>query len=344
MANYKIGIIGASGYSGAELMRILAHHPAFSLEVLTADSQAGNTVGSLYPHLSKNASQSFKKFDEVKSELDNCDLVFCALPHGEAMKILPTLKTKLIVDLGGDFRLKDFTAYESWYGHSHSAKDELKTWTYGLTELFRGEIRSATRVANPGCYPTATILSLWPLLKHSMLDGVICVDALSGTSGAGRTQSPGLHVSHVLEDVHAYKVGKHQHTPEIEATLCLASGKDVLVSFTPHLLPMVRGIHVTSSATLKSGITEAQVREAFLDCYKNESFIKIVSHNPGTKEVRGSNAVRIAPFVDKRVGRVIVNSVIDNLVKGASGQAIQNANLMLGLEEGAALSSEGLYP
>lgn len=346
---YKTAIIGGSGYSGAELMRLLSDHPGLNLEVATADSQAGNLVSNLYPHLKSFENFRFRKFDEVKSEIAACELVFCALPHGEAMKILPGLENKVIIDLGGDFRSQDPKVYETWYGHPHSAPVELPKWQYGLTELFRDKIKSANRIANPGCYPTATILALWPLVKESLIEGVITVDAMSGTSGAGRVPSAGLHVSHVLEDVRAYKVTKHQHTPEIEATLSKAANKQVLVSFTPHLVPTVRGIHATCSAQVSKGVSIKDIEKAFNSAYSKEVFINLSksgpsTYNPGTKDVRGSNAASIAFYLDERLNRVVVTSVIDNLVKGAAGQAIQNANLIFGFEEKTSLSNTALYP
>jgi N-acetyl-gamma-glutamyl-phosphate reductase len=285
-----------------------------------------------------------RELSEIKTEISSCDVVFCSLPHGEALKILPDIKSKFVVDLGGDFRLKDKLVYEQWYGHTHSAAEELEKWTYGLSELARLEIAKSKRIANPGCYPTASILALAPLVNEKLIVGDITIAALSGTSGAGRVPSAGLHVSHVLEDVHAYKIAKHQHTPEIEQALAKIRGEDLRVSFTAHLLPMVRGIHVTCDCKAARNCNKAQLQELYHEFYKNEKFIKIVDHNPGTKEVRGSNYVHIAPFVDERLGRIVVTAVIDNLVKGAAGQAIQNANILLGLPEDTALNKLALYP
>ena len=340
----NVGIIGASGYTGAELLRLLAVHPKMQLEFATADSQAGKEVTELYPHLSFYAGKSFVKFPDLGSSLEKAELIFCALPHGEAMKVLPALKNKVVVDLGGDFRLDEASVYTKWYKHEHTAEASLKDWQYGLTELFRADIKKSKRIANPGCYPTACTLPTAPLVKAGLIEGVINISAMSGTSGAGRVPSAGLHVSHVMEDVKAYKVAEHQHTPEIELAISKFSGKDALVSFTPHLLPMVRGINATCVARVAHGVSLDKLFDCLYQTYKNEKFVDVVKKNAGTKEVRGSNRAVISVFHDVRTSQAVVTCVIDNLVKGAAGQALQNANLVFELDEQLGLEGQGLYP
>lgn len=341
----KVGIIGASGYTGAELLRLLAVHPSMKLVFATADSQANQPVTDLYPHLSGFSNLQLEKYDSLGNKLKEADLIFCALPHTQAMKSLPRLENKYIVDLGGDFRLDEGTEYSTWYKHEHSCPQELGKWQYGLTELFRDEVRKAKRVANPGCYPTASVLALAPLLKENLIEPPVTINALSGISGAGRVPGPAVHFSHAFEDVRAYKVGVHQHTPEIEMALAKLSGKEIKITFTPHLIPMVRGINVTCTARMISDSTQSQIFECLYEQYKAEKFIEVLNSKPsGTKEVRGSNRAVISAYADMRTGQAIVTCVIDNLVKGASGQAIQNANLMLGFEEDLGLSAQALYP
>ena len=340
----KTAIIGASGYTGSELLRVLSSHPEFDVQFATANSKAGQSVHSLYPHLPAFSHLRMEKIEDVQSDIDACDLVFIGLPHGKAMDVAPSLKSKVVIDLGSDFRLKDPALYQTWYKNQHSIPEELPSWTYGLCELFRDDIKKAKRIANPGCYPTATILALAPLLKEGLIESPITVDALSGTSGAGRSPSEKLHFAHVFEDLRAYKVTSHQHTPEIEMALSNFSGKETLVSFTAHLAPMTRGIHATCSATGSEKASRESVFNALFSAYENEPFVTVTDETPGTKQVRGSNHVVIAPYYDRRTNRVIVTSVIDNLVKGAAGQAIQNANIIFDLPEDCGLTTVGVYP
>ncbi|MCO6432412.1 MAG: N-acetyl-gamma-glutamyl-phosphate reductase [Deltaproteobacteria bacterium] len=339
----NVGIIGASGYTGAELMRLLALHPNFTLKAATADSQAGKQVHHLYPSLGSN-SLTLRKLEDAMSALSECEVIFCALPHGEAMSTLGKLSNRLIIDLGSDFRLPYKELYTEWYKREHTAPSELGKWAYGLTELFRSEISPSSRIANPGCYATAVIAALAPLYRADLVEPIAVVDAVSGISGAGRNPGPAYHLPHAYEDVRSYKVASHQHTPEMEMGVEKFSAKKVTISFTPHLVPMSRGIHATCSAPLRTSATFKGVIEALRDTYSNEPFIHVCDQPPGTKEVRGSNSIRISPVIDARSGRVIVTSVLDNLVKGAAGQAIQNANLALGLDERTGLPVEGVYP
>ncbi len=341
----KTSIIGASGYTGSELLRLLSQHPHFEVGATTAHSLVGKKISEVYPNLGIYGNKAFTSFDESKDSISGSELVFSALPHGASMSVLPDLENKLIIDLGSDFRLQDSSLYPKWYGRDHIIPEVLKDWTYGMAELFPEQIKKATRIANPGCYPTASSLPLAPLLKEGLLeDGPIQIDAISGVSGAGRIPGEKVHFSHVDENLSAYKVCTHQHTPEIEMALSKFSAKNVAVSFTAHLAPMVRGIHATSSAQVSSGVDEKKLKDALLAFYRNKDFVFVVDDQPQTKAVMGSNAIQMSLKLDTRLGRVIVTSSIDNLVKGAAGQAIQNANLALGLSEFLGLSGVGLYP
>ncbi|MBX7158929.1 MAG: N-acetyl-gamma-glutamyl-phosphate reductase [Acidimicrobiia bacterium] len=342
--SFETAVLGASGYVGAELLRLLAGHPDFDVTVVTASTQAGRDVGQLYPHLAEYADLALVDLEDAADDVAKCPLVFCGLPHGEAMKVLPGLDNELVVDASADFRLDDPSEYERWYGAAHTAPDQLDRWVYGLPELFREDISEADRVASPGCYPTAVVLAVAPLVSAGLVGGTIVADCYSGTSGAGRSPKPNLHFAHVFEDARAYSVAGHRHVAEMEMALSSLSDRDVTVSFTPHLAPMVRGIHATCSAEAAPGATAETVRQAFADLYDDEDFVAVAAAPPGTKEVRGSNAVLVHPVLDERCNRVIVTCVIDNLVKGAAGQAIQNANLALGIDEATGLPLEGLYP
>lgn len=342
--SFDTAVLGASGYVGAELLRLLAVHPDFDVTVVTAGTQAGREVGDLYPHLGEYADLLMVDLADAAAEVARCPVVFCGLPHGEAMRVLPDLDNELVVDASADFRLDDPAEYERWYGMAHTAPDQLDRWVYGLPELFREDVREADRIASPGCYPTAVVLAVAPLASAGLVSGTVVADCYSGTSGAGRTPKPNLHFAHVHEDARAYSVAGHRHVAEMEMALGSITDRDITVSFTPHLAPMVRGIHATCSAEAAPGATPESVRQAFADLYDEEDFVALAPAPPGTKEVRGSNVVLVHPVLDERCGRVIVTCVIDNLVKGAAGQAIQNANLALGLDEGAGLPLEGLYP
>jgi len=340
----SVAILGASGYAGAELLRLLAGHEQAQVAVATADSQQGKKVADLYPNLAPCYPDL--NFDSLSSEkINRADVVFSALPHGESMHILPCLKNDLIVDLGSDFRLKNSELYPEFYDRAHVCPDQLPLWSYGLPELFRTEIAESKRIASPGCYATAIILALAPLVREGLIEDTIVVDAISGTSGAGRGAKPGLHFAHVFEDVRAYKIGDHQHIAEVEQSLNkLSPAQKVAVSITPHLAPMTRGIHATCSAQLVKSCSSQEISQLFSTSYQHEPFIGVSDLPPGTKEVRGSNGVRIYPTVDHRTNRVIVVSVLDNLVKGAAGQAVQNMNIALGFSESLGLTNTGFYP
>ena len=331
----KIGVVGASGYAGGELLRLLSGHPDFEAAVITAGSNAGEEITSVHPQLSNYAG---RKFVETSAEnLKDLDLVFTALPHGESAKLISQLDVnQKIVDLGADFRLKSSTQWQKYYGGEHAG-----TWVYGLPELpnHRELIKAANRVANPGCYATVIALSIAPMLPFVDANDIVVV-AASGTTGAGRNTKVNLLGSEVMGSMTSYKFGGvHQHTPEIEE----ATGAKI--SFTPILAPMPRGILATTTAKLNKKLnTESDVKEAFVSAYQAEEFIWVMPDGqlPKTSAVIGSNYVQMQIVIDEHTNRVVVSAVIDNLVKGAAGQAIQNANLMTGLHEFAGLTGTGI--
>jgi N-acetyl-gamma-glutamyl-phosphate reductase len=338
----QIGVVGASGFAGAELLRLLAHHPELEVRFATGDSQAGSSVAALYPSLAAAYPHL------VYSELDpaaaaGLDLVFLALPHGASQAIVPELMGKVghVVDLAADFRLRDPALYPEWYHQDHAAPELLADFAYGIPELFRDEIRAADHVAAAGCYPTAAALALAPLVRAGAIDtsGVV-VDAASGVSGAGRGPKPGTTFCAVDEDFRAYGLLDHRHTPEIEQ----ATGTSVL--FTPHLAPMNRGILATCYArpagggTSTTGALLAILRAAYAD----EPFVVVTEGSPSTKATLGSNCAHVTVRHDERTGWVLAIAAIDNLTKGAAGQAIQCANRLLGLPEATGLPVAGVYP
>ncbi|MCY4258132.1 MAG: N-acetyl-gamma-glutamyl-phosphate reductase [bacterium] len=336
----SVGIIGASGYVGAELMRLLHGHPSFEVGFVTGETQANTQVAELYPHLAAVADQT--TFVSYQPQLlDDVDLVFLALPHGESMSLAKDLleHNKLVVDLAADFRLKDPNTYQRWYGEEHSAPDLLSQFTYGLPELFRSDIIQSKAVAAPGCYPTAAALALAPLTRLGLVqtDGII-VDAASGVSGAGRPPKPHTTFCTVDEDFTAYGLGNHRHTPEIEQTV----GASVL--FTPHLAPMSRGILATCYSKPTMPTSTPALYEVLEDFYAKEPFVIVAERPPSTKAAMGSNTAHLAVRFDTRTQTVMTLCAIDNLVKGAAGQAIQCANLICGLDETTGLSSIGVFP
>jgi N-acetyl-gamma-glutamyl-phosphate reductase len=339
----KVGIVGASGYTGAELLRLLAGHPEFEVATATAHSHAGEAVGHHTPSLLAAYPGLVYEENDV-GRLDGLDLVFCALPHGESQKIVPQLAGRVgtIVDLAADFRLRDPALYPEWYGEAHGAPELLARAVYGLPELFRDDLAGATLVAAAGCYPTAAGLALAPLLRAGLVEptGVI-VDAASGVSGAGRGAKESLHFGTVDEDFVAYGLLTHRHTPEMEQIL----GAQLL--FTPHLAPMVRGILATCYARpsgAAGNLSTAAVMDALHEAYDGEPFVVVTDDPPSTKATSGSNAAHVTARVDPRTGWVVALCALDNLVKGASGQAIQCANAALGLPEITGLPVAGVYP
>lgn len=337
----KVGIINVTGYTGVELARLLSQHPKVKLTSVTGRSAAGQKLGAVFPHL---AGLDLT----IDAELGDVELVFSAMPHKESAKeVIPLLNKGIkVVDISADFRLKEASEYQSWYGFTHPAPKLLGKAVYGLTELYRAQIASAQLVANPGCYPTAAILALAPAVKAGLVELDIIIDSKSGISGAGRTLSLPTHFTEANEDVTAYALKGHRHLPEITQELKeLSGGRSLSVTFVPHLVPMTRGILTTGYAPLVSGKTgEKQLKELYRDFYKDEPFVRVVDSPPHTKHTLGSNFCLVYPTIDQRAGRLVVISCIDNLIKGGSGQAIQNMNLMLGLPETTGLEALAIYP
>ena len=336
--SFRIGVVGASGYTGAELVRLLHAHPAMDIAVATSREFAGRALADVYPNLS--TPLAFTELDATS--LEALDLVFLALPHGASMGLGARLVDAGVacVDLSADFRLHDASAYPTWFGAEHTAPELLADWVYGLPELHRDAIKGAKAIANPGCYPTATLLALAPIVG-AIDPATIVVSATSGVSGAGRGVNAGVHFSHVDANFKAYGVPTHKHTPEIEQELASMVGAPVTITFVPHLAPMPRGLLTTCIASLRPGADPLAMAQAF---YRDERFVRVIESMPETKYVHGSNRALVSYRVDERAGRVIAVAAIDNLGKGAAGQAIQNANLMLALDESLGLINDGVYP
>ena len=330
----RIALVGASGYSGGELLRLLASDPAVRIEIVTAHAQAGKSVAEVHPHLAGRVPLTFVPFDPAA--VAGMDCVFIALPSGEAMQIVPALQGKVgcIIDLGGDLRLPTAALYEQYYRKPHTSPQLLGTAVYGLPELNREQIRTATLIANPGCYPTSAILALLPALAAGLLkpEGIV-VNSLSGVSGAGRSSSVEMSFSEVNESVRAYKIGTHQHTPEIRTVLEQVADTPVTLSFVPHLIPITRGIYTTVHADLRTPVPVEEIRKIYADHYRNEPFVRFGTRIPEIRAVQYTNFCDCAVFVDPLTGKLVATSAIDNLVKGAAGQAIQNMNLVFGRPE-----------
>jgi N-acetyl-gamma-glutamyl-phosphate reductase len=342
MAGTNVGVVGASGYTGAELLRLCAQHPEFDVRYATADTNAGTAVVDLYPSLAAAyPGTAFEVYDVDR--LDGLDLVFLALPHGESQRSMAEVRKRVgaVVDLGADFRLKDPALYATWYHEQHTAPELLGEFVYGIPELAGGALAGASLVAAAGCYVTAAALGLSPLLRAGLIEPTgIIVDAASGVSGAGRALSHTTHFGTANEDFTAYGLTGHRHTPEIEQ----AVGHGTQVLFTPHLAPMTRGVLATCYAR-PDGPTDTAALLAALDTfYAGSPFVVVDERSPSTKATYGSNACHITARYDERTGWVVVLAALDNLVKGASGQMIQCANLMLGLPETTGLTAVGVYP
>lgn len=341
----NIAILGASGYTGAELLRLLSYHPQANIAALSADSQAGKLIGEVYPHLAHLPHQ-LESIDAI--DFSAIDLVFCALPHGTTQQVLAALPAHLrIIDLSADFRLHDPQLYQEWYGKPHQAPELQSQAIYGLSEWYREAVPSSRMIANPGCYPTCVLLALLPLVKAGLIEAEhIIIDAMSGVTGAGRKTAQPMLFSEVNDGARAYGVGGHRHVAEMEQEIILRANHPLKVSFTAHLVPMSRGMSATIHLRLAEGADAVQLRNILQARYREEPFIRICDAGviPSTHEVRGTNQCRIAVAEDRRSGHVIVVSVIDNLVKGASGQAIQNMNLMFGLEETLGLDHLAVFP
>ncbi len=344
----RVAVIGASGYTGGELLRLLVRHPEVHITAATSEQSAGKPVDVLFPYLVGHLDLVFEPLDlEVLSH--KADFFFLALPHTTAMSVVSRLirKGKKVVDLSADFRLKDPALYPQWYQTTHTDPELLQSAVYGLPEFHRQAIQKVSLVANPGCYPTGTLLGLAPLLKESLVhpDGIV-IDAKSGVSGAGRNVALPYHFPEINESVSPYSVACHRHQPEIEQELSALIHQPVQVTFTPHLVPMTRGILTTLYARTKKPINPTDWVKHAKKFYKGEPFIHVLplGHWPNTRDVRGSNACHIGLNTDPRTGQVIVATAIDNLMKGASGQAVQNMNLMMGFDETRGLQAPALFP
>ena len=344
----KIGILGASGYTGADAVRLLARHPNAEITALTANTHAGKAMAEVFPHFFMLDLPKLVEWEKV--DWTGLDAVLCGLPHGTTQEIIaavlaanPAIK---ILDMSADFRLRDMNTYAQWYGHEHRAPKLQGEAVYGLTEFYRERIAAARLVACPGCYPTAALLALVPLAKAKLIDvDDIVIDAKSGVTGAGRGLKQNTLFSEAGEGLSPYSVGTHRHSPEIEQEIGVAAGSAVTVNFTPHLIPMSRGELCTSYVKLSGGSAD-DLRAALAAAYKDEPFVHVAKKGvlPQTQNVRGSNYVQIGVFADRIKNRAIVISVLDNLVKGSAGQAIQNMNLMFGLPEAAGLEQIALFP
>lgn len=342
----RVGILGATGYAGIELVRLLSSHKEANITMLVSQTYKGMKISEVYPSLRGVIDLECEELD-AKKAAENCDVVFTALPHGASKEVIPELYEKglTVIDLSGDFRYNDKDVYSAWYDQEHSSPELLDVSVYGLPELHREEIKKTRLVGNPGCYTTCSIMGLAPLLANGAVETKnIIIDAKSGVSGAGRGLGLDYHFCECTENMKAYKIGTHRHTSEIEQELSLVAGEDITLSFTPHLIPMKRGILATIYANLKKPYTKAELLDMVKNFYKDEYFVRIYDKGlPETNHVAGSNFVDIGLEVDERLGRVVIVSAIDNLIKGAAGQAVQNMNLIFGFDETEGLKNAGQY-
>jgi len=345
MKQLQIGIIGATGYTGSELIRLLHYHPQAEVKLMTSESKAGQPISEVYSALYGMMDQQLQPMRTVNEY--ELDVVFLALPHGAAMNFVKDYHDASfkIIDLSGDFRLSGPKVYQEWYGNAHVFPQGLENRVFGLPELNKENIRAARLIANPGCYPTASILGTYPLLRSNLIHpDQIIIDAKSGTTGAGVKPKTATHFTNVHDNFKPYAIKTHRHTIEIEEILTTHSSQEAMVQFTPHLLPIDRGIIATIYSQPLEEITEAAVQEAYRMAYADEPFIRLRRQPPAVKDVRGSNYCDIYTTYDARTHRIITVSAIDNLVKGASGQAIHNMNLMFGLDETAGLHHSPINP
>lgn len=357
MTSVRVAVAGASGYTGAELLRLLSQHPKVAVTAVTSEKSAGAAVSFVYPHLQGIVPLTFEAL-APEALAERADILFLALPHTKSMgPVASCLKAgKRVIDLSADFRLKDPRTYETWYQTPHAHPDLIGSAVYGLPELHRSSIAQARLVASPGCYPTAAILQLAPLVAHGLIvPDTIVIDAKSGVSGAGRSPALPYHFPEAHESLEPYKIGQHRHIPEIEQELSVlaskqghvtgAPGTAVTVAFTPHLVPMNRGILSTAYARMKGKLDVAELRTLYRDFYKGERFVRLLeSAMPNPRHVRGANYCDLAVHADTRAGWVVTVAALDNLIKGAAGQAIQAMNLMLGYPEETGLTAPGVYP
>ncbi len=338
---HTAAIVGVTGYAGGELARLLLRHTHVRLVAAVARSHQGEPLGGVQPHL-HGAPGDLR----IGSDVGDAVVVFTALPAGEAAKRAPAWldEGRTVVDIGSDFRLRDPALYQEWYGYAHPAPTLLASAVYGLTEHARSALRGARLIANPGCYPTAALLALLPALRAGLVGDDVVVDAKSGVSGAGHTVDEAFLFGTVNESIRPYGVPKHRHTPEIGQGIRDVTSRAPRLTFTPHLIPISRGLVATCYATLNEGVTAAQVREAYAAAYRDEPFVRVVDAPPATKAALGSNLCLVHALVDEPSRRLVAFGAIDNLVKGAAGSAIQNMNVALGLPEDAGLPREALWP
>jgi N-acetyl-gamma-glutamyl-phosphate reductase len=346
----KVGVLGASGYTGAELVRLLLRHPFVEIALLTADRRAGQMMGDVFPQFSPFDLPKLASLEGIDWKAAGLDLAFCALPHATTQKVIKDLLAKApstkVVDLSADFRLADPAAYAHWYGHEHHAPELQKEAVYGLTEIYRDDVAKARLVANPGCYTTSAQLPLIPLLKAKAIDpDEIVIDAKSGMTGAGRSAKEEMLFSEVSEGFHAYGVGHHRHMAELDQEFSKAAGRKVVATFTPHLVPMNRGI-LSTIYVRGLGKSPEELHAILSKAYANETFVHVLPFGrmPHTRHVRGSNMTFIGVTKDRIAGRAIICSALDNLTKGASGQAVQNMNLVLGFPESTGIEQVALFP
>jgi len=346
MDKIRIGVVGASGYTGADLIRLAAAHPRIRITALAASAHAGQTLGQVFPHLGRVEAPSLMRAEET--QWSHCDAVFSGLPHGTAQEIISQLPPELrIIDMSADFRLRDANVYADWYGRTHGVPALLGEAVYGLTEFYADEIAAARLVACPGCYPTAALLSLLPLVLDGLIDADdIVIDAKSGVSGAGRALKMNTLFAEAGEGLSPYAIGAHRHGPEIDQEISRAAGRPVITSFTPHLVPMSRGELVTCHVRMSGRATAADLRKSLGRRYRDAAFAHLLPEGaaPATQHVRGSNHFLVNVFADRLAGRATVIGALDNLVKGSAGQALQNFNLMFGLPETTGLEQQPLFP
>jgi len=344
----RIAICGASGYTGGELLRILGKHPHARITAVTSERSAGKPVTDLFPHLHGRGALVFEPLDK-QVLLDKADLFFMALPHGASQEAVNFLHSngKKVIDLSADYRLKNPDAYRRWYKHAHAFPETIKRAVYGLVEINRDKIPGATLIANPGCYPTSILLALYPAVKRGLIDTThIVINSASGVSGAGRKAETYYSFCEIHDSFRAYAVTSHRHTPEIEQELSIMAGCDTAVNFTPHLLPVNRGMLSTVCAPLLKNISQQEMLDVYREFYDKEPFINVLRDGvfPDIRNVRGTNRCDLGLAVNERTKSLILVSAVDNLVKGASGQAVQNMNLMCGFEETEALTDIAIVP
>lgn len=342
----KAAVLGATGYAGIELVRLLTNHPEVEICIVGSQSFAGKKISDVYQNLRHVLEIECMELD--LDEVAKCDVAFTALPHGASKSVIPAILERgvKVIDLSGDYRYDDAKVYEAWYGEPHSSPELLAESVYGLCELHRDKIKKARLIGNPGCYTTCSILGAAPLLAKGLAEHKnIIIDAKSGVTGAGRGLGLPYHFCECTENSKAYKIATHRHTSEIEQELSNIAGEEIMLSFTPHLIPQKRGILATIYMNLTKPCTTEEIVEIYKEYYKNEFFVRVkdAGELPETKHVAGSNFVDIGVCVDQRLQRAVVVSAIDNIVKGAAGQAVQNMNLLFGLEETTALENAGFY-